>query len=133
MVVNNSQVDTILINQLSDEDAVVLEAVIDNTRIIIASMYLGINRLINIEMLKIEAIIAHAGVIIAMDRNSKSTSWHDMLSNRRGKLLEEFLMSKHLHIINEESCLTTFRSNRGASNIDISVTNNQALDTGNGR
>ena len=37
-------------------------------------------------------------------------------------------MSKQLHIINEESCYTTFRSSRGASNIDLTVTNNQALD-----
>ena len=37
-------------------------------------------------------------------------------------------MSKQLHIINEESCCTTFRSNRGASNIDQTVVNNQPLD-----
>jgi len=36
-------------------------------------------------------------------------------------------MSKQLHIINEESCYTTFRSSRGASNIDLTVTNNQTL------
>jgi hypothetical protein len=37
-------------------------------------------------------------------------------------------MSKQLHIINE-SCFTTFRSSRGASNIDLTVINNQALDS----
>jgi hypothetical protein len=95
-------------------------------------MYLDINRLIDIDMLKIEGKIAQAngaGVIVAVDSNSKSTSWHDIL-NRRGKMLEEFLMSKQLHtrVINEERCLTTFRSSRGISNIDITVVNNQALD-----
>ena len=96
VVVNNKKVDTLLINQLSDEDAVVLEIMVDNTRIIIASMYFDINRPIEFDMQKIEATLEHAtgaGVIIAMDSNSRSTSWHDVLTNRRGKILEEFLMS----------------------------------------
>jgi hypothetical protein len=38
-------------------------------------------------------------------------------------------MSKQLHIINEQSCYTTFRSSRDASNINLTVTNNQALYT----
>jgi exonuclease III len=131
IVINNRQIDTLLINQLSDEDAVVLETKVDNTRIIIASLYFDISRPLDTDMQKIEATLAHAkgaGVIIAMDSNSRSTSWHDVITNRRGKILEEFLMSKQLHIINEESCYTTFRSSRGASNIDLTVTNNQALD-----
>ena len=36
-------------------------------------------------------------------------------------------MSKQLHIINKESCCTTFRTSQGASNIDLTVINNQAL------
>jgi alkylated DNA nucleotide flippase Atl1 len=131
IVVNNKHADTLLINQLSDEDAVVLEAKIDNTRFIIASMYLDIIRAIDIDMQKIEATLAHArgvGVIIVMDSKSRSISWHDILNNRGGIILEEFLMSKQLHTISEESCFTTFRSSRGASNIDITVVNNQALD-----
>jgi hypothetical protein len=63
-----------------------------------------------------------------MDSNSRSTSWHNILTNWRGKTLKEFLMSKQLHIINEESCLTTFRSSRGTSKFNITITNNQTLD-----
>jgi hypothetical protein len=132
IVVNNKQMDTLLINLLSDKDAVVLEAKIDNTRFIIASMYLDINRPIFIDIQKMEATLAHAtgvGVIIAMDSNSRSTSWYDILTNRRRKILKEFLMSKQLHIINEESCYTTFWSSRGTRNIDLTVVNNQALDS----
>jgi hypothetical protein len=108
-----------------------LEIKVDNTRIIIPSLYFDINRPLDTDMQKIEATLVHAkgaGVIIAMDSNSRSTTWHDVITNRRGKILEEFLMSKQLHIINEESCYTTFQSSRGASNIDLTVTNNQALD-----
>jgi len=131
IVINNRQIDTLLINQRSDKDAVVLETKVDNTRIIIASSYFDINRPLDTDMQKIDATLAHAkgaGVIIAMDSNSRSTSWHDVITNRRGKILEEFLMSMKLHIINEESCYTTFRNSRGASNIDLTDTYNQALD-----
>jgi hypothetical protein len=79
---------------------------------------------------KIEAIIQHAkgaGVIIAMDSNSRSSSWHDTQTNTRGRILEEYLVSKYLHVMNEESALTTYLSSRGSSNIDLTVINNQLL------
>jgi len=38
-------------------------------------------------------------------------------------------MSKRLHILNEESDYTTFRSRRGTSNIDITFISNQLLNT----
>jgi hypothetical protein len=69
-----------LIKQLSDEGLVVLEVITDNISIILASMYLDIKRQIDFDMQKIEAIISHAkgaGVLIAMDTNSRSTSSHD--------------------------------------------------------
>ena len=62
-----------------------------------------------------------------MDSNARSTTWYDVTTNHRGKLLEEFLASNQLHIINEESTRTTFQSRRGTSNIDITITNNQML------
>jgi hypothetical protein len=135
IVVNNKKVDKMVINQLSDEDALVLEIKVHNIRIIIVSMFFDTNRPIDFDMQKIEATLAHTtgvGVIIAVDCNSRSTSWHYVLTSRRGKILEEFQMSKQLHNINEESCCTTFRSSRGASNIDLTVINNQALDVVSG-
>jgi hypothetical protein len=59
---------------------VVLEVIIDNVKIILASMYLDISQQREIDLLKIEAIIQNAkgaGVLIAVDSNSRSTSWHD--------------------------------------------------------
>jgi len=113
IVVTNNQVDTLLIKQILDEDKVVLEVTIDNVKTILASMYFDISRQIEKALLKTKAVILHAmgaSVLIAMDRNSKSTSWHNTLTNRRGRILEEFLMIKWLHILNEESDCTTFRS-----------------------
>jgi hypothetical protein len=132
IVVTNNQVDILLIKQLSDVDTVVLEVIIENAKIILASIYLDIRQQIDIDLTKMEAIIQHAkgaGVLIAMDSNSRSTSWYDTLTNTRGRILEEFLMSKQLHIMNEESDYTIFRSCRGTSNIDLTVISNQLLRT----
>jgi len=121
-----------LIRQLSDEDEVILEVITGNKKIIITSMHFDTTRQIDIEMRKIDAIIQHAnvaGLLIAMDNNSRSTSWHDLLTNRRGRTLEEHLMSKQMHTINEESHLNTFRSSPGTSNIDLTIINNQLLRT----
>jgi hypothetical protein len=114
ILVNNKRVDTLL-KQLSD-DAVVIELIFGNKKVIIPSMDFDINRCIGIDLRKIEAIIQHAqdaGILIAMDSNARSSSWHDILTNGRGRTLEEFLISQQLYIMNDESYLTTFRSIRG--------------------
>jgi len=113
IVVTKNEIDSILTRQLSVEDTAVLDVVNNKAKIIIASMYFDINRQIEDNLNKIEELIQHAkgaGVIIAMVSNSRSTSWHDTLTNTRGRILEEFLISKHLHIMNEKSTLTNFRS-----------------------
>jgi hypothetical protein len=66
-------------------------------------MFFDINRQIEDDLNEIEAIIQHAkgaGVFLAIDSNSRSKMWHDNLTNARGRILEEFLTSKQLHILN---------------------------------
>jgi hypothetical protein len=67
-------------------------------------------------------------IVFTIDSNARSTSWHNVLTNKRGKAMEEFLISKHLHIANEESRYTTFQTCHGASNIDLTVLNNTAIN-----
>jgi hypothetical protein len=67
-----------------------------------------------------------ARIITAMDSTSRSTTWHDVLTNSRGKLLEEFFASNQLHIINEDSA-RTFHISRSSSSIDFTIVNNQML------
>jgi hypothetical protein len=77
-----------------------------------------------------QAVLTHAngtGTIFAIYTNARSTTWHDELTNKKGKKLEEFLVGNHLHIANEESCNTTFQTVRGASNIDLRILNNTAI------
>ena len=130
IVINNKNIDTLLITQLSDEDVTVMETRVGYSTFVIASMYFDIGRPIEVDLNKMQAIITYAkdmGIIFAIDSNARSTTWHDILTNKRGKVMEEFIISRHLHIANEESHYTTFQTSRGASNIDLTVINNTAL------
>jgi hypothetical protein len=60
-------------------------------------------------MIKIEAIIQHAegaGILLAMDSNSRFTTWHNTQTNTRGRILEKFPTSNQLHILNDDSDYT---------------------------
>jgi hypothetical protein len=131
VVINNKRIDTILITELSDEDATVMEIGVGSVTFVVASMYFDINRPIDDDLQKMQAVITHAkgmGIVFAIDSNARSTSWHDVLTNKRGKMMEEFLISKQLYIANEESRYTTFQTCRGVSNIDLTVLNNTAIN-----
>jgi hypothetical protein len=62
-----------------------------------------------------------------MDSNSRSRTWHDKLTTVRGRELEKFLITQQLFIINEYSDMKKFQSNRGSSNIDLTVSNYKLL------
>ena len=65
---------------------------------------------------KVEEIIKFGegtGILIAMDSNARSQAWHD---NTRGRILEEYIASRDLSIMNEESKHTPYHTRRGRSN-----------------
>jgi len=68
-----------------------------------------------------------AKLIVAMDSNARSTSWHDTTTNNRGKTLEEFIAGNQLYIINEDSPRRTFQRSRRTSNVDLTIVNNPML------
>jgi hypothetical protein len=81
-------------------------------------MYFDITREIERELDKMEEILEFTkgnGLVIAVDSNSRSVAWHDSQTNKSGKIMEEYIISKNLNIINEESELTTCQNRRGSS------------------
>jgi hypothetical protein len=40
---------------------------------------------------------------MGLDSNSRSTMWNDKITTPRGKKLEDFVASHHLHVINKEN------------------------------
>jgi hypothetical protein len=105
-VATNSSIDTTLIRQFTDVDTVVAEIIKGSLKIILINMYFGGENLIENDIAKVEAILKQAqgtGVLIVTDCNARSTLWHDSLTNKRGRILEDFLASNQLHVANEAS------------------------------
>jgi hypothetical protein len=135
ITITKNKIDAILITQISDEDTVVVEIIYNNIKFQAASMYFDITDQIENNFNKIDPILRFAKgeeTIIAIDSNSRSTTWHDTQTNIRGKKMEDYLASKQLYIINEESESTTYNSRRGKSNIELTITNSRLLRAVNG-
>ena len=93
-------------------------------------MYLDRQKPLEHDLTKVYKIIQQAkraGAIIAMDSNARSTSWHDTITDNRRKYLEEYIISKQLHIMNESSTNTTFANRIGKSNIDLTLITSNLL------
>jgi len=100
------------------------------TKIFAVSIYIDIEEQIENSFIKIDEILQFAKVariLKATDSNARSKTWHDKITNTRGKILKEYLASRHLHIINEQSEKFTFHNNRSSSNIDFTITNNKLI------
>lgn len=130
IIITNKSVDAIMINQISDSDMVVIELIQDKFSTYAVSMYMDITTDINIDFRKIDNILSFTKgkcLLICMDSNARSKTWYDVITNNRGKLVEEYLTSSNLYIMNEESEHTTFDNGRGKSNVDLTVSNGQLL------
>lgn len=62
-----------------------------------------------------------ARVLIGADANSKSHLWHSGREDRRGLVLEEFIIGQGLRVMNSASTYPTFEGAAGSSNIDITL------------
>jgi len=94
IVVTNNHIDVLLLKQHTDVDAVVAEITVDGVKLILVSMYFDIGRQIEVDLSKIEAVLQHAngaGVLLAIDSNARSASWHDSTTNTRGRTLDKYL------------------------------------------
>jgi hypothetical protein len=67
------------------------------------------------------------GLLVAIDGNTRSKTWYDVKTNKRGRLLEEFTIGNRMHFINEDSQITTFESSRGNSNVDLTIADNKMV------
>jgi len=108
----------------------VLELIYDNLKFYAASMYFDIQDQLGKPLNNMDEILKltkSGKILIAADTNSRSKTWHDVITNTRGKKLEEYLAGTQLHIINKENERSTFHNSRGISNIDLTIVNNNLL------
>ena len=122
--------DAIIVNQLSDEDAVTVEIKIGSLNIIAASMYFDIQGNLELDLIKAQKILNFAkgkGILFVIDSNSRSCLWHDAQTNRRGKTIEEFMIGHNLFILNKDTLLPMFQTIKGSSRIDLTICNDQLI------
>jgi hypothetical protein len=129
-VITNKEIDAVLITQLSSPDIVLLEIEYKNTKAFIVSAYFDITTRIEDELNRLDKILEltkKRGIVIAVDSNLRSAAWHDIKTNKRGKILEEYMISNDLYVMNESSDRTTFYNTRGQSNVDLTIVNKPLL------
>jgi hypothetical protein len=128
-VITNKEIDAVLITQLSSSNTVLLEIEYKNTKAFIVSAYFDITNRIEDELNRFDQILELTkkhGIVIAVDSNSRSAAWH-IKTNKRGKILEEYMISKDLYVMNESSKRTLLYNARGQSNIDLTIVNKPLL------
>jgi len=103
IIITNSNIGAILNSKLSDEDTVVLEIIYEGMSFLAASMYFDIEDQIQNNLNKMEKLFRFAKegrILLAVDSNARLKTCHDAKTNARGRKLEEYLVRRHLHIIN---------------------------------
>jgi hypothetical protein len=61
-------------------------------------------------------------IVISADVNARSASWHDVKTDRRGEIVDEFVTTNGLEIINRGDQPQTFESHyRGSTNLDVTL------------
>jgi len=127
--VNNKEIDVVLITQLSEEDCIVTEVSYENTKFYAISSYFDITEDIEMNIRKVEHILNYStgqGLLIAADSNARSETCYDIITNQRGKALEEYLTICNLIIVNLRT-EPTFETTRVSSYVDLTIVNNQLL------
>jgi len=97
-------------------------------RIYGASLYLPIDRDIAGDIYRMENIlqfIKGEGFILSLDSNAGSKLWFDKYTNARGRTMEEYKITRDLHIVNTDSSIQSFEINRGRSWIDLTLCNSK--------
>lgn len=91
VIVTDPMLDVVLLSELSDEDAVMVEIHNGNGHsYFLASMYLDLNCDINQELNDLKHRLdrfKNSSYIICMDSNCRAKSWFDKVTNERGRTL----------------------------------------------
>ena len=125
-IIVNNDIDVIAITQGSHEDAILTEFIYQGLKFYGASLYIPIDQDIEWDLGTIEEIIRLTKgemLLLALDKNARSKIWSDTYTNARGRALEEYIITRDLLIMNEDSDVPTFESRRGRSWIDLTLCN----------
>ncbi|PHT96528.1 hypothetical protein BC332_34546 [Capsicum chinense] len=80
------------------------------------------NQSLELSLLKIEKILKEVNkkTIVVGDFNGRSSSWGDIVTNARGRIIEDWMISNNLQCLNDsDNFIPTFVGHRGESVVDL--------------
>lgn len=69
----------------------------------------------------IKSVERDPSIVLVMDANAKSESWHAGQLDDRGRQLEEFIIENQLWVVNERTNVPTYEATVGESFIDVTI------------
>jgi hypothetical protein len=93
--------------EILTEDTAVIKITYGNLKFIATCIYMDIKKEMASDLHKIENIQQLAkdqGLLVAMDSNARLTTWYDAITNRSGKILEEYIISNRRNMVSQ-SCI----------------------------
>jgi hypothetical protein len=128
---NRDHIRPLFVPQLSTGNIVVISARIRTIQVFLVSVYLPSYSDLLAELPALQrGLLATVGhkTVVGGDFNVRSTLWFDHRDDSRVPILEEFIASNNLALINRPGTIPTFRSPNGCSFIDITLTTCSAID-----
>lgn len=131
VVVREDGVQTFHLLHEETEHILSVHIVTNSGSFYLINVYCQFSRPIEPFLKKLECIKNKVGgdnMVLVMDANARSELWHSRETDERGRLMEEFLMTNDLFVVNEAHNPPTFQSANGESNIDITVVGGSLLN-----
>jgi hypothetical protein len=128
---NRDIIQPLFVPQLSTGNIVVASARIDGTQVFFVSVYLPPNANLLADLPALQRIILETSsykLVMGGDFNVRSTLWFDHRNDNRAATLEEFIATNNLAVGNQPGTIPTYRSPRGCSFIDLTVTSRNATE-----
>lgn len=114
----------VLVSTLTDEYGVCVSLQCGGQTVYLVSVYFRYSAPLDPYLSYIMRILSRLSgkqVLVAADVNGRSPVWFDTTRDDRGAMVEEFLASNNLYLLNRPSAHTTFSTVNGESNIDITL------------
>ena len=124
VVINSDEIEIFNVSKVESEHTMCLGVQIGNVYFYVINVYyqfsLPVEKFIA-EIKKVLSVIDSNKVIICMDANARSIVWFCKETDRRGRIMEEFIIANRLKVLNCSCETPTFSNSQWDSNIDVTL------------
>ena len=128
-LISNPNLYTEFLEDYSDSNITTTKIQLKDSIVVVINAYFEPHSLTNDHLIKLRSIFADfpsSPIILAGDFNARHGLWHDHHTNTQGNRLAEFIDERELLIHNMNT--TTYESQSGTSVIDLTLSNDRAIN-----